>query len=105
MRTLLRVLLVLVLVGPAWAKGGSGHGSSGGHGGSSCKGSHGPAGRGVAVFNESRSGGITSATSSYVGEDAVAASAGSRDSDFGPWIIFVWMGRAVGGAVHSLRAL
>ena len=104
MRTLLRVLLVLVLVGPAWAKGGSGHGSSGGHGGSSCKGSHGRAGRGVAVFHESRSGGITSVASSYVGEDTVPMSEGSRDSDFGPWIIFVWMGRAVGGAVSSLRA-
>ena len=27
------------------------------------------------------------------------------DSDLGPWIVFLWMGRAISGAVHSLAAL
>ena len=30
---------------------------------------------------------------------------GAPDSDLGPWIVFLWMGRAISSAVHSLIAL
>jgi hypothetical protein len=41
----------------------------------------------------------------FVAEDEVRVSEGTPDSDLGPWIIFLWLGRAVVGAARGLAAL
>jgi hypothetical protein len=40
-----------------------------------------------------------------VSEEAIPVAEGIHDSDLGPWIIFLWMGRALSSAVHYLAAL
>lgn len=39
------------------------------------------------------------------GGEGVPVTEGAPESDLGPWIIFLWMGRALVGAVRSLTAL
>jgi hypothetical protein len=41
----------------------------------------------------------------FVSEEAIPPAEGTHDSDLGPWIVFLWMGRAIASAVHSLAAL
>jgi hypothetical protein len=41
----------------------------------------------------------------FVSEEAIPPAEGSHDSDLGPWIVFLWMGRGLSRAVHSLAAL
>jgi hypothetical protein len=40
----------------------------------------------------------------FVSEEAIPPAEGTYDSDLGPWIVFLWMGRAVVAVAHSLAA-
>jgi hypothetical protein len=41
----------------------------------------------------------------FVADEGVPVTEGAPESDLGPWIVFLWMGRAVVGAVRSLAML
>src|SRR5262249_5614814 len=49
-------------------------------------------------------GSFFGAQSGSVSEETIQSAEGARDSDLGPWIVFLWMGRAVAAAAHSLAA-
>jgi hypothetical protein len=106
------LILVLMIGSPVWAKGhGGGHGASGAHG---CV-SHGHATRGAgsgaiasAAAERRRlhvGGSLTSTERGFATGEDVTGAEGQPDSDLGPWIIFLWMGRAAVGAARSLAAL
>jgi hypothetical protein len=40
----------------------------------------------------------------FASEEAISPAEGTRDSDLGPWIVFLWLGRAISGAMGWLAA-
>jgi hypothetical protein len=41
----------------------------------------------------------------FAPDEGAPVTQGTPDSDLGPWIVLLWMGRAVVGAVRSLAML